>query len=431
MKKNLLALATAISITTLAAQAAHATKIPILTDTATLNALNISFIYKEEKLGLSYTLVSEKQRAELQHYAHENKRCAGFEALPPQNDSQNSVLSSQDFENLFTDLHTQAKRELTYQKFAANKNTQQPQSPKPTAKSASTLENPRITEALAKLSEKNIQETVEWLSAYQNRYNRAPTANVHVLDMKTKLEALLKGAPFPYEISLIEHKSTPQKSIRVSIKGSKRPNEIIVLGAHFDSITNDWGGDRAPGADDNASGSSNILEALRVIKEYPQPERTLEFFWYAGEEEGLLGSAEIAKTYKQEKKNVVAVLQLDMTLFPGNGEFVLGSITDFTSSWLRDYLKEINPVYIKAKLVDDKCGYGCSDHASWYRQGYSTLLPFEATSSTMNRSIHTAQDKIDNRSNFKHSMMFTKIALVFALDLANSERKGTSINEMN
>lgn len=140
-----------------------------------------------------------------------------------------------------------------------------------------------------------------------------------------------------------------------------------------------------------------------------------------GEESGLLGSAEIAQNYKQQQKSVIAVLQLDMTLHPGEGEFVIGNVTDFTSAWLRDYFEQMNNLYLKIKLVEDKCGYGCSDHASWYRNGYSTLLPFEATSATMNKKIHTSDDVINSQSNFKHSLVFAKLAILFGLDLANSD----------
>jgi leucyl aminopeptidase len=183
------------------------------------------------------------------------------------------------------------------------------------------------------------------------------------------------------------------------------------------------GGKQAPGADDNASGSANLIEALRIMLAQPQPQRSIDFFWYAGEEQGLLGSAEIAKTYKAQKADVIAVLQLDMTLYPGAGESIIGSMNDFTSAWLRDYLKAMNDTYLHAQIVDDKCGYGCSDHASWNRQGYPALMPFETTFRGMNHNIHTAKDVITPDSNFRHSMLYTKIALVMAMDLGNSDAR--------
>ena len=206
--------------------------------------------------------------------------------------------------------------------------------------------------------------------------------------------------------------------MKVQIQGSIRPNEIIVLGGHLDSI-NQRGGN-APGADDNASGSASLIEAFRVLINQPQTERTIEFFWYAGEESGLLGSAEIAKDYAVNKKNVVAVLQLDMTLFPGSGNRVISSMTDFTAGWLRAYLMSINTTYLNTTIIEDKCGYGCSDHASWFRQGYPTLMPFEAAFDNYNQNIHTARDVIDSKSSIDHAVVFSKIALIMALDLGNS-----------
>ena len=149
-----------------------------------------------------------------------------------------------------------------------------------------------------------------------------------------------------------------------------------------------------------------------------QPERTVEFYWYAGEESGLLGSAEIAQTAKRDGKNIKAVLQLDMTLYPGNGANTIASMSDFTAPWLRDYMNQINKTYINANILDDKCGYGCSDHASWHRQGFATLFPTEATFNSVFQQIHTDKDVVSSVMSFDHALIFSKIALVFTIDLS-------------
>jgi leucyl aminopeptidase len=233
----------------------------------------------------------------------------------------------------------------------------------------------------------------------------------------------MKGTSLKWQTQLITHSSVNQKSLRLTLTGSQRPSEIVVIGGHLDSIA-DWGmSSTAPGADDNASGSGSIFEALRVLKDQPQPERTIEFYWYGGEELGLLGSEDIANQYKAQNKNVIAVLQLDMTAYKGEGDNVIGSAQDFTSGFLRDYLLKINDVYgLGLKIVPFKCGYGCSDHASWYSEGYPTLMPFESTMASMNRNIHTRRDTID-LLNFTHAAHFSKIALVFAMDFGNSTMK--------
>ena len=72
------------------------------------------------------------------------------------------------------------------------------------------------------------------------------------------------------------------------------------------------------------------------------------------------------------------------------------------------------------KILDDKCGYGCSDHASWHRKGFPALMPSEAMFDDMFPDLHTSKDVINSMSSFRHSAVFSKIAVAFAMDLGNS-----------
>lgn len=369
---------------------------PVLAGLASLQASGARVLAKDEALGVGYALLTEKEREKISRDQHEKGKCGGYELLPSP-----SITAGM---NAITQLASRAKRD---QAFVIARKT------------VSVEKKPEIVAALTELKPENIQHTVEWLSAFPSRYNKLSDPNQHVNQLETKLRELLKNYAGKFTVEQIAHNSTRQKSLRVHLEGNSRPDEIVVLGGHLDSI-NHQGSSRAPGADDNASGSASILEALRVLAAKGPSERSVEFFWYAGEESGLLGSAEIAKQYKSANKNVVAVLQLDMTMFPGSGQLVIGNVEDFTSAWLREYLVSLNDVYIDAKLISDRCGYGCSDHASWYRQGYPTLLPFESDTDHMNRNLHTEQDVISSRTSFTHSLAFAKIALVIAMDLGNS-----------
>jgi len=196
----------------------------------------------------------------------------------------------------------------------------------------------------------------------------------------------------------------------------------VVLGGHLDSINGwGWGDPQAPGADDNASGVGALLEAVRILAgASAQLTHDVVVYLYAGEEAGLLGSAEIAQQNKSQKVNVRGVLQLDMTMFPGDGPAVIASMTDFTDPRLRQWLKDFNANVLNAKVIEDECGYGCSDHASWHRQGYASLMPFESSFGAMNQNIHTSRDVVDARSNFDHAALFAKIAVGFALSAPNT-----------
>ncbi len=373
----------------------------ILSDPELLRAAGIPVLFEDAALKVGFAQITEAQEERLSHEAHKRRRCGGFEALgelPSDKSTASALLES------LREMEARNRAFLTQKRLKSF-----------------VSERSEITAALTLVKETEVESTIKWLSNFPTRFHKGTTPNAHVDALKARIEEMVKDAPHAFEVSLVAHTATPQKSLRVRIPGSTRPNEIVVLGGHLDSIN--MSGGHAPGADDNASGSSNLLEAIRVLLQQKQPERTLEFFFYAGEEGGLLGSAEIAKDYKTRKLDVIGVLQLDMTLFPGAGEMTLGSMTDFTSAWMRAYLADLNSTYLGFKIVEDRCGYGCSDHASWHRQGFPAIMPFEATFNTMNRDIHTTRDTVTPKSSFKHSTHFARLALALALDLGNSSAR--------
>ena len=380
--------------------AAEQPNLQVLANISVLQKSGAEILAKDEQLGVGIARLTPAQQKSITKQMHDQGRCGGFEALPPQALFSPKSTLEQLATHVKADRATAAKRPLV---LAVEKKQ-------------------AIVDALTELKQENVQATVEWLSSFATRDTRLEQPNDHVNQLEAKLKTLLKDYSGKWSIDQITHTSTHQNSLRVHLEGKTRPDEIVVFGAHLDSINRVDGGN-APGADDDASGSASIIEALRVATSKGQADRTLEFFWYAGEEYGLLGSAEIARSYKAANKNVVAVLQLDMTMFPGSGELVIASMEDYTSAWLRSYLVALNDTYVHARIVADQCGYGCSDHASWYRQGFPTLMPFESNMDRYNSNIHSSNDLIDGTSNFKHSMAFAQIALVMAMDLGNSTMK--------
>lgn len=70
--------------------------------------------------------------------------------------------------------------------------------------------------------------------------------------------------------------------------------------------------------------------------------------------------------------------------------------------------------------TDVQCGYACSDHASWYKQGYPTGLVYEASygDGDDNPNVHTSGDTTSVKGfSWSHSLEFTKVALGFAYEL--------------
>lgn len=200
------------------------------------------------------------------------------------------------------------------------------------------------------LSTSNLEDTLTHFSSYHSREYKSDTgvdsAN-WLFDQANKLvkDAGIEGAT----VKKFEHDDFPQPSIIVHIPGQSE--NIVVAGAHQDSINGDDATGSAPGADDNGSGSMTNLESLRALLTSEEVKsgkaaNSIEFHWYAGEEAGMLGSQDIFAQYKQDskKKNVVAMLNQDMTgyiqgtLDAGKPES-FGLITDNVDPGLTDFTK--------------------------------------------------------------------------------------------
>lgn len=378
----------------------------ILVDAGAAERLGLQVLLAKDEDGLAVARATPNQLEALSKLMHDKNRCGGFELLPRQTNlgEAESILSNMTSRLMQTKLESQKLARMSF---------------------ASLQVKPELLKALEHVDPAAQRAWVEKISSFNTRYHSSSDPNGHVDWLIAQLQKISQESHLIINIDRISHRRTEQDSVRVRILGKSRPSEIVALGGHFDSTVGWFSGDRrSPGADDNASGSANILEAFRILSKMDQPERSIEFFWYAAEEIGLVGSAEIAETYKNGNKDVVAVLQLDMTLQAGSGPMVIASMEDFTSPWLREFLVDANRSYnLGISIIADECGYGCSDHASWFRQGYSTLMPFESTFREMNRDIHKVTDTVNQSSHFEHSSTFTKIALIFAGELANSDRR--------
>jgi leucyl aminopeptidase len=267
-------------------------------------------------------------------------------------------------------------------------------------------------------SAENILGTISKLSAFQNRYYKGEFGKKSAAYIKETWTNLVKNRS-DATVEYFPHSKWDQPSIILTIKGQS--DETIVVGGHQDSINGYMGATaRAPGSDDNASGIATVTEVVRLLVENSyQPQKTLKFMAYAAEEVGLLGSKEIASSFKKANVNVIGVMQLDMTNFKGNDSLDIVMMKDFTNEEQNKFVGAIIDHYVPGiKWGFDKCGYGCSDHASWHTQGYPASMPFEATMSTMNHNIHTAKDTIDvSNNNASHAVKFAKMAVAYVVEL--------------
>ena len=277
-----------------------------------------------------------------------------------------------------------------------------------------------VSLALEKIDAANIVKTVRSLEALGTRHYQSAGGKQSAA-LVAQLWSDYAAGREDVSVERIDH-GWEQNFVVATIRGSLRPDEIVVIGGHLDSIHN-ADNNNAPGADDNASGIAVISETLRVLMELGlRPERTIQFMAYAAEEVGLRGSGAIAGEYAGAGRNVVGVLQLDMTGFRGS-EKDMYFVTDFVNPYVTEFLKALIREYNSSgkhaiSYGETACGYACSDHASWTRNGYPAGFPFEAQFTEYNRKIHTPEDLTSNLdSTGEHQARFAKLAVEFAVEL--------------
>jgi len=288
---------------------------------------------------------------------------------------------------------------------------------------AYVIDNPELVNpVLASMHERHIETTIVALSGFANRYYMSQGGVDASHWLMQKWTDIAAGRP---DITVVQfaHSGYRQPSVMLTIAGGDKASQAIVMGAHLDSILASGMKETAvaPGADDDASGVASLTEALRAMVENGyKPRRTIHMLAYAAEEVGLRGSQEIARSFKEKKIDVVGVLQLDMTNYKGSANDIY-LLTDYTDSQQTDFIAQLLRTYLPdLKVGYDKCGYACSDHASWSAQGYATSMPFESSLSRRNPYIHTTKDTFASSGNQAgHALKFARLAAAYAVELGS------------
>lgn len=180
-------------------------------------------------------------------------------------------------------------------------------------------------------------------------------------------------------------------NVIATLQGLVYPNQEYIICAHYDDMPT---GPIAPGADDNASGTSAVLEAARVLSPHAF-DYTLKFIAFDEEETGLIGSRSYADTAYKYGKIIKGVLNLDMIAWDANDDYemsvsvnpaslpLLGDFTDI----LRIFRPAISPHIITNTN---------SDHSSFWNRGYQALLAIEEYPGDFQPYYHTVNDAFDN-----------------------------------
>ncbi|MBP6759784.1 MAG: M28 family peptidase [Flavobacterium sp.] len=223
------------------------------------------------------------------------------------------------------------------------------------------------------------------------------------------------------------------ENIWAYIEGSEKPNEVIVISAHYDHIGIE-NGEIYNGADDDGSGTVALLEIAQAFskakKEGHGPKRSILFLHVTGEEHGLLGSRFYSENPLFPLANTIADINIDMIgrhdefhNDSSNYVYLIGS--DYLSTDLYNICEAANKNYVNL-FIDYKFNdrkdpnrfYYRSDHYNFAKNGIPSVFLFNG----VHADYHKATDEVD-KIEFDAMAKRTQLAFAIAWELANRENR--------
>jgi hypothetical protein len=274
--------------------------------------------------------------------------------------------------------------------------------------------DPFIVSLLDEVSGPNITAVVQHLEDYGTRNAYTPESLLAQNWIKEQFEAM----NLPVELMDFTMPGGPASdNVIATLEGTTYPDEYVVIGGHYDSYS--YSG-LAPGADDNASGTSGVMEVARILSQYDF-DRTIIFCAFSGEEYGLYGSAAYAARCAQQGMNIHGYLNMDMIGYLQSGSYIhTDMIYPASAQPLADYYEMVCGVYLPDFVVEQGTLVGGdSDHTSFNNNGYMGIFPFE-DSQNYSPHIHSSNDLVGpSYNNEEQAAEFTKAILATAVSMAN------------
>jgi Zn-dependent M28 family amino/carboxypeptidase len=288
---------------------------------------------------------------------------------------------------------------------------QQPWDPAP------IIVDPNIVAIANRITAANLEVTVRRLAAYVTRNSMSTNATQATRDLQKEWQD--GGA----NATLQAFRSGYCSNVIGEIRGSTNATWITMIGGHLDSraASSTNATQPAPGADDNASGLAVVIELFQSLVHHMRTSnfkirKTVRFYAWCGEEQGLYGSDYAAKDSKSRNENIDSYLNCDMLgykpLNPVNS--TLGIVDRAVSAPFTAEMRSIISEYYPSLPMGSATAC-CSDQQSYNTQGYAAGGLFEQTGASVTYpQYHTANDTPD-RLNYTQLQMFGRAAAVVFL----------------
>ena len=280
-----------------------------------------------------------------------------------------------------------------------------------------TQTNPAIVEMMNQVDTTNLYNDIYWMQQFI-RDCASPAALTVQNFLIDRFEDLGLETYIHHHTGHIGETDTLDAGNVIAIQpGTEFPNEYIIIASHYDHPD-------GPGADDNASGTSGVLECARILSQY-QFKRTILYIPFNGEERWMVGSHPFAVKCAREDMNILGVFDFDMIGFwpgPEYGPVTMYSGYSYISQRLFEYYQNVANIYIPEMPTyrfTAKDSYG-GDHMCFNIYEYPALYIGDIEYHSQNIYYHTPNDTIGTGVNcFALADGFVRAVLAATAELAD------------
>lgn len=284
-----------------------------------------------------------------------------------------------------------------------------------------TEENPAIREMLNQVNQNELEANIQHLQDYGDRLwagDGAYAASDWIADQMRALGLEVEQMPFELNIGF---GGDPAPNVIGIQRGTLYPDTYVVTGCHFDSFSYEalLGMGGAPGADDNASGVSTVLESARILTQY-EFEYSIVYCAFGCEELGLYGSEAYASRCQQQGMDIIGYFNNDMNGYLLEGDPIhIDCIYPNSVEPIGEFYRTVGSVYYpELPIRHVSFSEGDSDHTSFCNHGYLGIFPFEDYEN-YSPNIHTPDDLIGpSVNNFDNVQQFCQMNIACLAECA-------------
>jgi hypothetical protein len=283
------------------------------------------------------------------------------------------------------------------------------------AKFAPTAPDPRITSLVNLVNTNDLRGFVTYLSGESSTLITRQAQSTGAVTAQNYLQQ--QFTQFGFSTTTQAFRTGYSSNVVATLTGKVDPKKLVLVTAHYDDRgpTLSSTTERAPGANDNGSGTGALLQIAKLIfNNKVSFGYTVVLIAFSGEEQGLYGSAYSAQQYKSAGADIVAVLNADMIAYRAPNENPQCAFVSRSSTLtLNTLLTNITKTYVTGLTVGTTTAC-CTDHSSFYNQGFPATSYFERNGNIADPQYHKSGDLV-NREGYDITLQYPLIVrAVFA-----------------